>query len=226
MKFGSKTNGMGDILLLTGICKYFPNKFIIQIPKDQERFSIFFDKLAEVEISNEINYLDDIGDGHYTTRKLRNFFGDDADSLDIRPQVLYNNIEDDKWAEDYIKDKTNPVIVVPTCSKSWAELRNVPKDLMDMVIKSLVADGKTPIICQSSLNKYSYTEYNSIVDLDISKYISLLKICGNYVGANTGDMHLAIGLGLDCTIIQPKPCTIFNPEEWCYKNEKIKYIEF
>lgn len=226
IKFGSKTNGMGDILLLTGVCKHFPKKAIIQIPEAQKRFAIFFDGLAEVEITDSPNYLEDLGGGHYSTRKLRNFFGNDADSLDVRPLVLYNDQESTKWAKEYLIDKPNPVIVVPTCSKHWAHVRNVPRDLMDSVLISLKNSNMTPILCQSSVNMYEYNDYHSLIDLEIEKYISLLREAGSYVGANTGDMHLAIAVGALCTIIQPKPNGVFNPEEWCYIHETIKYIEF
>ena len=226
MKFGSKTSGMGDILLLTGVCKYFKNKLTVQIPPAQERFAIFFHELASVEITDNLNFLEDIGSGHYTTRKLRNFLGNDANSLDVRPLVLYNDPESTNWATEYLKDKPNPVVVVPTCSKHWAEVRNVPRHLMDIIIELLITEGKTPIICQSSVNKYDYPEYFSLEDLPIKKYISLLRECGQYCGANTGDMHLAIGVGATCQIIQPRPSPIFNPEEWCYRHETISYIEF
>lgn len=226
IKFGSKTNGMGDILLLTGVCKYFPNKFVIQIPHAQKRFSIFFEGLAETEITDQPNYLPDIGLGHYTTRKLRNFLGNDANSLDVRPAVLYNDIESSEWASEYLKDKPNPVIVVPTCSKQWSHVRNIPRHLIDASIEQLIDNGNTPIICQSSVNSYDYNGYINLHDLCIKKYISLLRQAGSYCGANTGDMHLAIGVGAKCTIIQPRPSSLFNPQEWCYEHKDIKYIEF
>jgi len=75
MKFGSTTYGMGDTLLLTSVCKYFPNKFTIQLTKDVSRFSIFFEHLANVEIceKHQINPILDIGFS-LRHKKIKKFF--------------------------------------------------------------------------------------------------------------------------------------------------------
>ena len=82
MKFGSSTHGLGDTLLLTAVCKYFPNQCVVQLPSNS-KFSILFDNLASVELcdQSEIKPIPEIGWGHYSTRKLRYFFGDVADTM-------------------------------------------------------------------------------------------------------------------------------------------------
>jgi hypothetical protein len=226
IKFGSKTTGMGDIILLTSVCKYFPNKCIIQLPPDKEKYSILFDGIADVEITENPEYLDDVGFGHYSAIKLRNFFGELADYLDLRPLILHSTVESEKWAIDYLRDKPNPVIVVPTCSPQWKEIRNVPKELVNEQINVLISAGLTPILCQSKQNYYDYPNLNNLFDLDLSKYICLLRRVGQYIGANTGDKHLAIGVGCVARIFQPKLCNLFNPFETSYKHPSIQYMEF
>lgn len=227
MKFGSTTYGMGDTLLLTSVCKYFPNKFTIQLTKDVSRFSIFFEHLANIEIceKNEINPIPDVGfSGHYATRKLRNFFGDAADGLDNRPLVLFSDKESEIWASNFLKDKKNPCIVVKNCSKNWSDVRSIPDSFFNEILK-YIKQNHTPIICQSSSN-YTRTEEIEFVDLDLKKYISLLRQTGNYFGANTGDEHLATALGCRTIVWQPINSDKFNSSEWNYNHPNSTYLNW
>lgn len=224
MKFGSKTYGLGDTLTLTSVCKYFPNRFTVQLPKSKERFKILFSGLAQVEIceESEIIPLPDIGGGHYATRKLRNFFGEAADGMNNRPLVLHCNENDEKWAYEFLK-KTGPAaIFVPNCSKQWSGVRSMPQKAIDYAINQIKSTGSTPIVCQSSLNKIETKEIE-LVDLDLSKYISLLRQAGGYCGANTGDEHLAAALGCMTYVFQPKDGNGFFSSEWNYDHPCSTY---
>jgi len=225
MKFGTKSTGLGDTLLLTSVCKYFPNKFTIQINEEQARFKYIFQGLANVEICKKENIfeLKEIGYGHYATRKLRNFFGELADGLDNRPLVLYSDMESEKWAFDFLKDKPNPIIFVPTCSKQWAETRNMPDDLMHEMIKTFKEKGRTAIICQSS-NNYKNLDGVELIDLDIKKYICLLRRVGIYVGVNTGDEHLSTSVGCKTFVYQPRDGDGFLSVEWNYRHANSEYF--
>jgi ADP-heptose:LPS heptosyltransferase len=227
MKFGSSQYGMGDTLLLTSLCKYFPNKFTIQLTEDASRFSIFFDHLARIEVcaKNEIVPIADIGaSGHYATRKLRNFFGNAADGLDNRPLVLFSDKESEIWASDFLKHKKNPCIVVKNCSKRHSDTRSIPDSFFSEILK-YIKKNNTPIICQSSFN-YTKTEEIEFTDLDLKKYIALLRQTGIYYGANTGDEHLATALGCRTFVWQPKDSEKFNSSEWNYNHPNSTYLNW
>lgn len=226
MKFGSTTYGMGDTLLLTSVCKYFPNKFTIQLPFEQCRFSIFFQNLAKVEIceKDQINILQDIGSGHFATRKLRNIFQENADQIDNRPLILFSDIESEKWAANFLKDKNNPCIVVKNCSNQWSDVRSIPDKEFNKILKK-IKKTHTPIICQSSSN-YTKTQEIEFVDLDLKKYISLLRQTGSYFGANTGDEHLATAVGCKTTVWQPVNSDKFNSSEWNYNHPNSTYLNW
>ena len=147
MKISSVNYGLGDTLLLTSVCKYFPNKLTVQLPPEKEKYSLLFSNIATVEVceKEKMNPLPDLGGGHYATRKLRNFFGEVADGLDNRPLVLYSDPESERWAFQYLKDKPNPAIVVPTCSKQWHNDRSMPVDLFNAVIAQCKKEKFTPI---------------------------------------------------------------------------------
>lgn len=234
-RFGCGNYGMGDLLLLTSICKYFPNQFTIEIQKSVNRFSIFFDKIAEVEFIEDMpyaelvrkgKYLPSIGRGHYATRQLRNYFGDKASLLDNRPLVLYTDMESEAWVDQYLKDKPNPAIIAPMCSPNAKGIRGMKEDLTQSIIEQLQNNNVTPILCLSSSYEYNLKSKHIIKDLCIKKYICLMRRVGLYFGANTGDMHLAVAVGALVNTFQPKfdPKT-FNPEEWCYNHPTIKYYD-
>lgn len=227
IKLSSSSHGMGDILLLTAVSKHLianNNKPIVFLPPKIKRFSILFDGLADVKIEDSQQYLLDIGNGHYTTRKLRNFF-EDANLLDNRPLVLYSDKESEIWAENYLSNKKNPIIFVPHCAKQWHEVRSLKEDLQKKLLENLKLDNLYPIICQSSSNPISFEYENVLTDLDLNKYISLLRKVGVYIGCNTGDMHLAVAVGANCQVIQPQNHPLFNEDEWNYKHPSIIYYQ-
>lgn len=223
MKFGSSSYGLGDYLLLTAIIKYFPKQFTIQLPPEKQRFSILFKDLADIEVSCEIKTLSDFGPygEHYATRKLRNFFGNDAVLLDNRPLVLFSDIESEKWVAEYLKDKPNPAIFVPTCSPQWKNVRNIPEPIAKNIYKQ-VEENYTPIVCQSSSNFLDIGK-NQLIDLDLKKYICLLRKVGIYFGANTGDEHLMTAVGGKTFVYQPEDHHLFVSSEWNYQHPNSIY---
>lgn len=228
-KFGSKTNGLGDVLLLTSICKYFPNKLTIQLPSNISRFSILFDGLANVEITENINYINEYGSGHYSITKLRYFFGNDADFLDPRPLVLYSDIESEIWAYETLKKYTNPIIFVPNCSKGWHSIRSIPEYKSLKLMEDLIQKKKcTPLLVANSENFPNYlNDYENIfVDIPLKKYICLLRRCGIYFGCDTGDMNLAISTGCYCNVFKPIDGNGYFSYQWNYNHPTIKYEIF
>lgn len=227
IKLSSSSHGLGDVLLLTGVAKHLlaqGHKPIISLPVKIQRFSILFDGLADVLIEENYQNLPDIGSGHYTTRKLRNFFPH-ADLLDNRPLVLHSNSESEIWAKNYLADKINPVIFVPHCAKQWHDVRSLKIHNCQRLINQLKEDGYTPITCQNSSNPTSLENCNILTDLDLSKYICLLRKVGIYFGCNTGDMHLAVAVGASCQVMQPKNHPLFNETEWNYDHPSITYYQ-
>ena len=223
-KFGSPTCGMGDLLLLTSICKYFPNKLTIQLPPNKQKYSILFDGLANIEITENIYELPSLGSGHYSTKKLRNFFFNNAELLDNRPIVLYSDIESEKWSFEFLENKPNPVILVPNCSKEWASVRNMPKDIVEKNISNLKLNGFTPILMINKENKYETNYEHQLEDLELKKYICLLRRVGFYIGCNTGDEHLAIAVGCSTNVFQPKDGNGFYSIEWNYNHINNTYF--
>ena len=216
IKFGSKTSGLGDILLLTSICKYSPMKFTIQLPPEQERFSCLFEGLANVEITEDITTLEDIGTGHYATRKLRGLF-EGADLLDNRPLVLYSDPESEAWAINYLVKECagKPAVIFQTdCSPQWRHVRAIPESISSQIKEQLTAQGVAII------------DASKMTDLDLKKYICLMRKVGRYVGPNTGDFHLAVSVGAMCNVYEPQNNQFFQDYEWNYRHPSISYGKY
>jgi hypothetical protein len=222
MKFGTTAEGLGDTLLLTSVCKYLKNP-TVQILKKNERFSILFQNICDVEITDDINDLSDIGSGHYSTRKLRNFFKH-ADALDNRPLVLYSDEESELWVSDFLSNIKRPIIFVPKCSKRWDSVRSLNHELCEAIIQEYRNKNLTPILVTNSSNDIDISNIYKLKDLDLKKYICLLRRVGRYVGCNTGDMHLAISVGCITHVFQPESNYGFNEQEWNYKHPSIIYF--
>jgi len=228
VKFGSsiECGGLGDILLLTSICKYEPKKYTIQLPENKKHYSILFQSLcADIEITNSPSLLNEFGNGHYATRKLKGIYGEYADFLDNRPLVLYSDYESEKWAKEFIKNINNPIIFVPNCSAKWHSVRSLSTNKSNEIINDLLLHNYTPIICSTSSNPVdNFDECVNLIDLDFKKYICLLRRVGRYIGCNTGDMHLAISVGALTKVFQPKDGNGFYEKEWNYNHPTIEYI--
>lgn len=218
--------GLGDTLLLTAICKNVRFTPTIHLRPTQQRFRILFDKIANVKIvkPRHVRLIIDrparssheILNDHWTYSKLRNYF-DEPDAFDIRPLVLHSTYESEKWARDYIQSNFSNdkpcVIYKRSCSAHWDYLRSIPVELSNNILSDLSKDFN--VIDMAS---------PEIANLDLSKYICLLRRCGSYVGCNTGDMHLAISVGCQCTIYEPSDWD--ESHRWRYRHPTIKYVNW
>lgn len=225
----SDQHGLGDTLMLTSLAKNIAEPVKVLLPKKVERFSILFDKLANVEIVDDDKFrgykkTPNFGCGPYIRQKLRGFFRNEAEYMDIRPLVLHSKPSSELWAAEYLADKPNPIIFVPTCSNQWAKVRNIPEN----IVKNLLDAYKnySIIVCQSSSNFLETGEKNQLVNLELSKYICLLRQVGFIVGANTGDLHLAIGVGAKAVCYEPQSHSLFQTSEWRYFHPNITYYSW
>jgi len=227
MKFGppaNDSNGLGDILLFTSIFKHQPMKYTMQLPFSKKHYEILFSGLANVEITDNPILLEDIGNGHYSTQKLRNVYGDHGNYLDNKPLVLYSDIESEIWAQNVIDNIKNPIIFVPYCSLKWHSVRSLSIEKSNIIISDLLSKNYTPIICSIDSNPFPNSDKCiNLLNLDLNKYICLLRKIGKYIGCNTGDMHLAISVGAIVKVFQPSSQLNFNEFNWNYDHPTIEY---
>lgn len=219
MKIASSpdSQGLGDLLILTSIAKYASGELTVQLLKEQERFAILFNHLANVEIceKSELQPLANYGCGHYARQKIRGLMGNNAEYIDIRPLVLYSDLDSNNWAAEYLKDKPNPLIVCPFVAKAWSQVRDLPFDIIQEILSGAKLKNQTPIIIQSGEQKWDCA---TLDNLDLPKLICLMRQAGRVTTANTGLYHLAVAVGALVECYQPEDGPLFNSNEWCYKD--------
>jgi hypothetical protein len=221
---GINNNGLGDTLLFTALCKYDKN-FKIQIREKNKRFSCLFQNLAEVEIVEEITELPNLAGRteHYATSILKKFFKN-GDVLDNRPLVLFTDEESEDWVTDFLKDKRNPAIFSPVCSGGPNSYLSIPKETSHLILQELMQNNITPII---SMYDYIDSDYENsfycVKNLELKKFICLMRRVGLFFGCNSGDKHLAVSVGAQVQVFQPPSNYLFNEIEWTYLHPSIKY---
>lgn len=205
------SSGMGDVLLLTSICKYIPDS-IVELFPHAEKFSIFFDGLCKkVEIKEDAFVTPDIPPGHFAQQKLK-YYG-------ISNQCYLPYVKKDKYVSlgnNLISKFENPIVFVSNCAKH-NKYREPEGNYFQPIIDKL-ADSYT--ILQFGLSN-NFTEYKHtipIVDCSLPDLISYYSAIQKFIGVDTGDTHLMIALGGSCDIYVPFSVNIRNPDWWNYKN--------
>ena len=222
MNIQSLSDGLGDTILLSSVCKYFPEKISVKLTEKVKRFGCLFKNIANIQISDD-NSGDacEIGLGHYATRKLRYFFGEYADLMDNRPICFFSD-DKSEIAAAKIKNGRICAIVCPTVADHWNDIGSLPEKVFQSILKRLSDAEITPIIISSGdYNCFNYEKYNN---LPLETLVCLMRQCGQYEGTCTGLYHLAASVGAKINCFIPPKNNIFFPEEWCYDHPTIQHF--
>lgn len=220
MIISSITSGMGDILTLTGIAKHFRDCEIHLQPK-AKKFSRFFRNLcSKIIITDKIKPMLEIGDDHYTKRKLR---GLGHEHLCYLPYIDINETEKNESFE-MIKNYNNPLVFVANSAIEWKFDREAPTSFFQPIIDRL---SSKHTILQFGLSS-NFTEYKHtipMVDVPIDELIKYYYAISRFIGIDTGDTHLMLAVGGQCNVAIPQPkfrCV----RAWNYIDSKIQYSYF
>lgn len=220
MIVSSITYGMGDILTLTGIAKHFMD-CEVHLQPQAERFSRFFRNIcSKIVITENIQPMKEIGDDHYTLRKLR---GLGYENLCYLPYIDIND-EEKKIAKKLVQQFNNPIVFVANSAPQWKFDREPPQEYFQPIINEL---SKKYSILQFGLSN-NFTPYKNtipIMDLSIEELILYYYGIQKFIGIDTGDTHLMLAVGGECDVFIPRP-KFRIPQAWNYNSSKIKYYYF
>lgn len=118
---GSQVTGLGDVLLLTPLCRQTP--CLVELPKKAERFAFLFDGLAAVQITDNAVHSPDLGDDHFARCKLR------AAGLNVDDYLPRIDTQIDK--------ETEGIIWCNSVSTVHRHLRELPKNIELEVLSKL-----------------------------------------------------------------------------------------
>jgi hypothetical protein len=215
------SSGMGDILLLTSICKHIKN-VTVELYPHAEKYKIFFDNICEkVVISDNAFVTKDSPPGHFSQQKLRSLGFENVCYL----PYIYPKSEYLEKGLSLIKNYKNPIAFVANCAKH-SQNREPSKEYLQKIINEY---SKKYTVLQFGLSN-NFTEFNNTIPIkDVSLYdlICYYIAIKNFIGVDTGDSHLMIALGGKCDILIPSDQSIRNQEWWDYKGyTNINYYSF
>lgn len=215
------SSALGDVLLLTSLCKHVESPIVELTPSANKRFGSLFNGIAKVIETNNPKITKDIGSGTFVERKLRSIGLENYDPL---PKIKISKEEED-WARKIISQYKNPIIFVANTSKRHKHIRECNPEIWNTIIEEI---SKTRTIIQFGLSQNFTNFENTVVckDLDIRKTAALYSIVKEYFGVDTGDMHLMLSVGGTVNVLVPRSNNEYNHECWHYKSPKAKYILF
>lgn len=223
MILSSINDGMGDILLLTSIAKYFPSAEI-HLQPTAARFSRFFrDISSKIVITENIIPVPEIGNDHYAKRKLRGISPDLADKCYL-PYVSCNRQELEEGMS-LIEKYHNPIVLVANSSLRWKHEREPKEPFFQNIVDRLNGLGTTVLQFGVSQNFTQLRGTIPILDLDMETLIKYYAAIKRFIGVDTGDTHLMLALGGQCDVYIPRFGSRM-PHEWNYDHPHIRYYYF
>jgi len=217
---GTKNTGLGDILLLTAVCKNAKNKkIIINLKPNCEKFAFLFK-----DIAYKIIFTDDpietigIGDGHLAKRKCRIVGYNGEDYL---PYIKFDNQEYDEEINQTLSKLKNPIILKLGCSKTWKHLRQFPIKYWQDYFANKNYDF---IQFELSDNFLPYPNAIHFIDAPLEKQAAYYKAVKKYIGVDTGDLHLMLSLGGSVEAHVPQSTISYVHSDWHYESSNARYI--
>jgi len=213
------SSGLGDVLLLTAICKHFPD-VIVQLHPDYSRFAFLFNGLCkQVELTTTPIHTPAMKENFTVTEAMLAEFG--YFGKDTTPFIFVDrdNYEQAKQELKYIK---NPIVVKANCSSRWKHVRQYDINYVQKEVNKLILAGFAPIQFGISDNFTPLDGCIHMIDVDIQKLSAIYKVIGHYFGTDTGDMHLMIAVGGTCTVLVPEKNHLeYNPDQFVHRCDRI-----
>jgi len=223
MKIGTPNDakGLGDTLLLTGICRY-KRDCIVELHPSCEKFSFFFNGICEsINLTQTPTRTPHVGSGTFLERKMNACGIHNKKPL---PLVILSK-DEQKEAKQKIKNFKNPLIISVNCSKKWKHVREFDVEKWNKITDSL-KDDYTLLQFGISDNFTKIDHTIPFVDLSLLEMCKYFFGVGKYLGVDTGDRHLAIALGCETTILHPNDHNNYRASNWHYSKDIINYVNF
>lgn len=214
------SSGLGDVLLLTAVCKHFPD-LVVQLHPNCSKFSFLFNGLCKrVEFTETPTHTKGvyIENGTFSQYMLKEFGYEGEDSIPF----VFTNTEKYLKAKKKIEHIKNPIIVKFNCAPRWKHVREYDVSKFQSEIDKLIEQKYTPIQTGTSDNFTPMKGCITMIDLELEDLCALYKAVGIYFGTDTGDFHLMLAVGGSCTVICPKiPSIDYDPNQFVHKTSRV-----
>lgn len=210
--------GLGDYLTVTPVAKALGNKAIMLMPKHSEKYAFLFRDLCPVQFTDNFPVYPWIRD-KCGVQKLRLYGLQHMSNLpvvNVDPAVVAR-------AKDALRTFQNPIAFCPTCSHTWAHVRERPFVFWRGIISELAK--------RHSVLQFGREDYPTLPGAVRMPYVSLedltglYHVIGAYVGVHTGDHHLMLAVGGRTVVAEPEPIPEFHAESWRYNSPQVAYAK-
>ena len=220
MRIGTgQSSGMGDILLLTAICKHFPD-CDVELLTGLERFGRFFEGQSKsITYTDHPVDLPNLGNGHYAKCKLN--------SVGLRnhcylPHVVVSE-EERAVGEELIEYRESVMALVANTSPKWKEQREVSTEYWENFVR-LIKEERDVTVLQFGVSS-NFTPIKGtipIVDLSIQDLICAYSVIGEMASVDTGDRHLMLACGGISWVARRQ--TYKDHHRWTYNSDRDKTL--
>jgi hypothetical protein len=227
----NSAGSLGDWLSLTPLLAARPNSTVIaQDSPHTRQFARLYEGLAHVEFTDQsVPPVLETDEPVCMSQRILNRYG--VTGVSPIPTVILRD-DEIQWARDFLAPYPNPVAFNNTTAAARADqppeamcnYRRLPDSLSRHIVAQLNAAGHTVLRfgCRTTMqNIYggNYDEFAGVVnlpDLNVRQLAACYHVIGQYVGAATGDLHLALAVGAYVNVFAP-------PSEWHYDHARHHY---
>ncbi len=194
-----QSNGMGDILLLTSICKHIPSCTIELLPSCNKFKRFFKNQCLGVRYTDTPYDLPNIGNDHYAKCKMRSM---GLNNMCYLPHIEISE-EEITRGKELVSKYRNPVVLVVNTSVKFKAVREISKDFWNPFLDKLKQEHDILQFGLSS-NFTNFEQTIPIVDCSIEDLICYYSAIKTYYGVETGDKHLMLACGGSVNIARSK----------------------
>lgn len=210
---GNHSVGLGDCLVQLPLARALGTQCIFEMPYSCARFSPLFTGLCETHLTDLPAETRNAGTGHFAQRKLRAYgFSSDSYLPQMNLQMLGLSG----------RERSIDIALVTDCAKHWRHVRGTSHLPWSDLLRQL--DGLEIV-------QYGTTDHALVPgaqDGRGSSIPSLMEFYSStrlYVGADTGDLHLALASGADAIVVVPPDCPEYRYEHWHYNfPNRVSYV--
>lgn len=210
--------GLGDFLTITPLAKHFGRKCCLNLPLSMARYGVLFANLCPVYITEDFPVFKHLGGPHMAIQKM-GLFGLKLDPL---PTVVLTEAEK-VWARAMLSHYHRPIAFAPTCAKEWAHIRERPSEYWEPIVERLN---------DRDVLQFGRAEYPTVKGcaripfLKLRQLAAMYSVIGEYLGADTGDLHLMLAVGGKATCVVPDAERKYVTQEWHYNSPRVSYINY
>jgi len=202
-----EAGSLGDMLAATAVFKNGRTGSVTLTDEPRIRnFSAIFNEIAEVKFVPAVTSpMPLAGEGPAAKRVLNALGIKDYGTPYVKPKDDDIN-EAIEWIRS--RDIKSPIVVNGAVGGGNSDhplrfYRKPPRETMEWIVQQLLKSGFTPITFGITGNQETYDGAIAVPDLPIAKLAAMYQVIGRYIGPDTGDYHLMIGVGGRCVTLIP-----------------------